>query len=87
MKKAIEILSRAVKEDGRILPEPEPVIAVAELADSSVNIVVRPGVKREDYLGVRFDITRRIKDEFDANGIEIPFPQRTVHLMRGEIAS
>lgn len=85
--KAIEILTKAMKEEGRILPEPAPVVAVSELADSSVNLVARPWVKLEDYWGVKFDIIRRVKDEFDANGIEIPFPQRTVHLMQQEASS
>ena len=73
-----------LKEDARILPEPKPVIAVSELADSSVNLVIRPWVKRADLWPVKFDLTRRIKEAFDANGIEIPFPQRTVHMASKE---
>ena len=67
---------------GRILSEPAPQIAVSELADSSVNFVVRPWVKNEDYWAVRFDLTGKIKEAFDKNGIEIPFPQRTVHMIQ-----
>jgi len=59
--------------------EPSPQVAVAELADSSVNIVARSWVKREDYWGVKCDVTRKVKEAFDENGIEIPFPQRVVH--------
>jgi small conductance mechanosensitive channel len=51
------------------------------LADSSVNFVVRPWVKSSDYWPVKFDMTRKIKEAFDANGIEIPFPQRTIHMV------
>ena len=56
------------------------IVAVSELADSSVNFVVRPWVKTDDYWNVRFDLTRKIKEKFDDSGIEIPFPQRVVHL-------
>jgi small conductance mechanosensitive channel len=71
-----------IKDDTRILSDPAPQIAVSELADSSVNFVVRPWVKKEDYWGVKFDLTRKIKEAFDENGIEIPFPQRTVHTIQ-----
>ncbi len=81
IQKAYDIISGILREDNRILPEPAPQIAVAELDDSSVNFVVRPWVKKEDYWGVKFDITRKVKEEFDANGIEIPFPQRSVHMV------
>jgi small conductance mechanosensitive channel len=81
IQKAHEIMHGLIKEDSRILAEPEPQIAVSELADSSVNFVVRPWVKGVDYWGARFDLTRKIKESFDANGIEIPFPQRVVHMV------
>ena len=80
--KAAEILMRLLKEDERVLPE--PMVAVAELADSSVNFVCRPWVKKEDYWGVKFDITEKVKAEFDAAGIEIPFPQHSIHMVREE---
>jgi small conductance mechanosensitive channel len=60
--------------------DPAPTIAVSELADSSVNLVVRPWVKKEDYWPLKFDLNERIKDVFDENGIDIPFPQRTIHM-------
>jgi len=66
--------------DERILNDPAPTIAVSELADSSVNFVVRPWVKSSDYWGVYFDITEQIKKQFDAEGISIPYPQRDVHI-------
>lgn len=81
IEKAYEIISRIITEDQRVLSDPAPQIAVAELADSSVNLVARPWVRKEDYWGVKFDITRKIKEEFDANDIEIPFPQRAVHML------
>jgi small conductance mechanosensitive channel len=81
IQKAYDIMMNLVKEDNRILSDPAPQIAVSELADSSVNFVVRPWVKKEDYWGVRFDLTRKIKESFDRDGIEIPFPQQVVHMM------
>lgn len=78
--KAKEILWQIIKDEPRILKDPATTIAVAELADSSVNIVVRPWVKTEEYWAVRFDITEKIKKEFDKSGVSIPFPQQDVHL-------
>ena len=81
IQKANDVLINLVKEDTRILSDPPPKVAVSELADSSVNFVVRPWVKRQDYWGVKFDLTRKIKEAFDENGIEIPFPQQVVHML------
>ena len=81
MKKAQEILEGLCRDDDRVLEDPAPTIAVTELADSSVNFVVRPWTKKEDYWAVKFDLTRQIKESFDANGIEIPFPQQVVHMI------
>jgi small conductance mechanosensitive channel len=75
-----EILGRLAKEDSRVLDDPAPTIAVAELADSSVNLVFRPWVKTTDYWNVRFDLTEKIKNALDEAGISIPFPQQDVHL-------
>lgn len=82
MKKAQEILEVLLKADERVLDDPPFQVAVAELADSSVNFVVRPWVKKEDYWSVKFDLTRQIKEVFDANGIEIPFPQQVTHMIQ-----
>jgi len=80
MAKTKEILARLAKEDSRVLADPAPSIAVAELADSSVNLIFRPWVKTADYWDVRFDLTEKIKNALDAAGISIPFPQQDVHL-------
>lgn len=77
---AMATMQRVAQEDTRVLAEPEPQIAVAELADSSVNFVVRPWCKAEDYFGVKFDLTRRFKEELEAAGCSIPYPQRDVHV-------
>lgn len=79
IQKAKEIMEGLIQKDERTLDDPPMQIAVAELADSSVNFVVRMWVKKEDYWGVKFDMTHAIKDAFDENGIEIPFPQRVIH--------
>jgi len=83
---AMETMRRVIQEDDRVLVDPTPQIAVAELGDSSVNFVVRPWCKAEDYFGVKFDLTRRFKEELEAAGCSIPFPQRDVHLY-GEAGS
>lgn len=77
-------LEAVLERQEGILEDPPPVIAVSELADSSVNLVVRPWVKTEDYWAVYFDLTEKIKLRFDAEGISIPFPQRDVHMHRAE---
>ncbi|MBC2713266.1 MAG: mechanosensitive ion channel [Desulfosarcina sp.] len=78
--KARALMVDIIAQDSRILKDPAPQISVSELADSSVNFVVRPWVKVEDYWGVYFDLTEKIKKAFDANGVSIPFPQRDVHM-------
>lgn len=80
LKKAKEILIEMVKADERILLDPAPTVAVAELADSSVNFVVRPWVKSADFWGVKFDFNEAVKIRFDKEGIGIPFPQMDVHM-------
>ena len=81
IQKAYDVMMDIITKDARILSDPPPQIAVSELADSSVNFVIRPWVKKEDYWSVRFDLTRKIKEAFDENNIEIPFPQQTVHVL------
>lgn len=80
IKKAKQILQEILDSDERILKDPAPLIAVGELADSSVNFNVRPWVNSGDYWPVKFDLTERIKITFDENGISIPYPQMDVHL-------
>lgn len=84
IKKAKELIEKIIYEEPRILKDPEPLVAVGELADSSVNFEVRPWVKTSDYWGVKFDITEKIKLAFDENGISIPFPQMDVHVDRNK---
>lgn len=80
MAKTKDILQRLAQDDSRVLTDPATTVAVAELADSSVNLVFRPWVKTTDYWAVRFDLTENIKNALDEAGISIPFPQQDVHL-------
>jgi len=80
--KAKQLLNDIVMSDERILKEPAPTIAVSELADSSVNFVVRPWVETSNYWNVYFDLTEKIKLRFDEEGISIPYPQQDVHLFQ-----
>jgi small conductance mechanosensitive channel len=74
------ILTELVEQHEMVLSEPAPVIKVHELGDSSVNFIVRPWCQTDDYWDVYWDLTRGVKEAFDAAGIVIPFPQREVHL-------
>jgi len=78
--KARDVLFAILREHPLVLATPEPVVAVGELADSSVNFVVRPWCKSEDYLTVYAEVTESIKKRLDAAGISIPFPQQDVHM-------
>jgi small conductance mechanosensitive channel len=77
---AKSILQEILHAETRLLSDPPPTIAVAELGESSVNLVVRPWVKTDEYWAVRFDLIEKIKKTLDERGITIPFPQRDVHL-------
>jgi small conductance mechanosensitive channel len=76
--KAIKIINDILKKDKRVLKDPAPQIAVRSLGDNSVNLIVRPSMKKEDYWDVYFDTIKKIKEEFDKNKIGIPFPQRDI---------
>jgi small conductance mechanosensitive channel len=78
--RAIETIRKVLADDSRVLDDPESTVAVAELGDSSVNLVVRPWCVGGDYWPLRFDLTRQLKEELEAAGCSIPYPQRDVHL-------
>ena len=82
LKKAKKILSGIIANDTRTLKDPKPLVAVAELGDSSVNFTVRAWCRPEDYWGLFFDIQEKVKLTFDAEGISIPFPQTDVHVFQ-----
>ncbi|MCH6258002.1 mechanosensitive ion channel [Puniceicoccaceae bacterium K14] len=78
--KVANIIEEVIAADDRILKDPAVTIAVSELADSSVNFVVRPWVNKADYWGVFFDFQKTIKQRLDKEGVSIPFPQQDVHM-------
>jgi small conductance mechanosensitive channel len=81
LKQTKEVLNKVLSEESRILKDPEPTVAVSELGDSAVNLVVRPWVKTEDYWPVNFTLTENIKLALDEANISIPYPQRDIHIV------
>lgn len=85
--RAQRILEEVVNAHPQVLKEPAPTIRMSTLGDSSVNFIVRPWTKTDDYWQVYWDLTRAVKQRFDAEDIGIPFPQRDVHLYLGNPAT
>ncbi|MEM9986701.1 MAG: mechanosensitive ion channel domain-containing protein [Bacteroidota bacterium] len=79
IQQARDVIMEVMKNDPKVLPDPAPSVTVLELADSSVNLAVRPHATTADYWDVYFGITEKAKVALDQAGIEIPFPQRVVH--------
>lgn len=71
-----------IGKDGRVLGEPEPFVEVGNLGPDSVDLTIRVWCKAADYWPLKFDLTRALKERMDAEGISIPFPQRTVHMVQ-----
>jgi len=84
--KAFEVMRKVVADDARILAQPEPMYAVKSLGDSSVDIMCRVWVKSADFWAVTFDLTRAVKEGYDAGGLDIPFPTRTVYQASADAA-
>ena len=82
IKKVREILQSLIENEKRILTDPKPQILVKELADSSVNFAVRAYISTGDFWNVYFEMTEKVKERFDQEGINIPFPQRDVHMFQ-----
>jgi small conductance mechanosensitive channel len=72
--KARNVILDIIRQDHRVLKEPASLVAVSELADSSVNFVVRAWTLTKDYSSVYFDTLETVKKRFDLEGISIPFP-------------
>jgi small conductance mechanosensitive channel len=81
IEKAEEVFRDIIDNHEKTLDDPEPMVRVHELGESSVNFIVRPWVKTQDYWDVYWDITREVKLRLDKEGISIPFPQRDVHMI------
>lgn len=79
IRQAIEVLRDVVSSDERVLTEPEPIIAVADLGANGIKLDVRPWVKQEHFSATRYDLREKIKYAFDANDITIPYPQLKLH--------
>jgi small conductance mechanosensitive channel len=82
--KAEKVLTEIVTSHDKVLEDPTPVVRLHTLNESSVDFVVRPWVNKDDYWDVYWDVTRAVKIRFDEEGISIPFPQRDIHLYRGD---
>jgi small conductance mechanosensitive channel len=80
IERAQAVLEEVVASHPLVMEDPAPNIRVSELADSSVNFIVRPWTNTSDYWTVYWDLHRAVKEAFDANGISIPFPQTDMHL-------
>jgi len=80
--RAKTIIEDIIREDSRLLTDPEPTIMLVELGESSIDIAVRPWVNTGDYWTARADLLQNIKEAFDAEGISIPYPQRDVHMIQ-----
>jgi len=80
--KARKVLIKLINDDARILKDPEPFIVVSELADSSVNIVVRVWAEAANYWGIHFDLMENVYKTFDKEGLKIPLPQMDVHVQK-----
>ena len=78
--RAKEVLMDILKTHTKVLEDPAPNVQLHELGDSSVNFIVRPWVKTDNYWDVFWEVTQHVKERFDAEGISIPFPQRDVHV-------
>ena len=83
--KAEGILSEILSAHEKVLKDPAPVIKVANLGESSVDFIVRPWSKTDDYWDIYWDVTRAVKMRFDEEGISIPFPQRDVHVYEEQL--
>jgi small conductance mechanosensitive channel len=81
---AMDVINRVIRADSRVLEDPAPVVAVHEMGASSIDFVVRPWCNAADYWKVKWDLTKALKEEIEAAGLNIPYPQRDVHLYRHE---
>jgi len=84
--KAKQLLLEMIQSNDKVLANPAPMVAVSALADSSVNLVVRPWCAVADYWNVYFETTENAKKVLESNGITIPFPQRDVHIFNEKVA-
>ena len=84
MGKAIDVAMKTIKGHKKVLKDPAPTVAISNLGDSSVDLLIRPWVNTDDYWTSKWEITQQIKEAFDKNKISIPFPQRDIHLYQNK---
>jgi len=84
---ALEVVQGLLAGEARVLDEPAPLVAVQSLGDSSVNLLMRYWTLAADFYATQLDLTRAVKEHFDAGGISIPFPQRDLHLVEGNLGT
>ncbi|WP_097459211.1 mechanosensitive ion channel family protein [Mangrovitalea sediminis] len=84
IQKAKAIITKLIAADERVLPDPEPLVVVSSLGDSSVNLSVRVWTQSSDYWPFFWNMQEKVKESFDAEGVSIPFPQRDVHLYQAK---
>ena len=87
VEKALGIVEQMAAADERVHDDPAPQIVIGELADNSVNIVIRLWCDAGNYWPLKFDMTKALKQRMDKEGISIPYPQRTVHVVGGSQAT
>lgn len=86
LSKVMDVIKDMIAKDERVLAEPAPFVGVSELADSSINFVVRPWTKSSDFWQFKCDFQKAVKQRFDAEGISIPFPQRDLHVFQEKVS-
>jgi small conductance mechanosensitive channel len=83
IEKAQSVVERVVKADARVLADPAHLVVVGNLGESSVDLTIRVWCQSDDYWPLKFDLTKRLKQQFDAENLTIPFPQQTLHMVKG----
>lgn len=83
--KARDIIKEVISRETNVLADPAPFVGVVELGDNSVNLVTRVWTQTSEYWNVYFFLNEFVKKEFDKKGITIPYPQRDVHIIKGEV--
>jgi small conductance mechanosensitive channel len=82
--KAQSVVGNVVKADARVLSDPAPMVVAGNLSESSVDFTIRVWCQSGDYWPLKFDLPKRLKQHFDAEKLTIPFPQRTLHMVKAE---
>ena len=82
--KAQSVVQQVVKADSRVMADPAPMVVVGNLGESSVDLTIRVWCQAGDYWPLKFDLTKQLKQQFDTEKLTIPFPQRTIHMVKEE---